>query len=145
MFNLAHELTAIGRALRPTAGDAFILGKLHVMHGHLSDLRGERTDELKRRLALHRMVRKYASPHGKLLVTESGRDCDGVQYAGTPHIIDATVKAFDELHDHRAEWADGPFTLTPVPWGTVLVYRSRDLGLEAYEDGHAHCIHPTSL
>jgi hypothetical protein len=145
MFNLAHELTAIGRAMRPTAGDAFILGKLHLMYGHLLDLRGMQAEPLANRLALHRMVRDYASPDGRLLVAESGRDCDGVQYAGQSHLIEASVKAYDKLCDDVANWADGPFNLTPVPWGTELQYVSRDLTLEAFEDGHAHCIHTTSL
>jgi len=79
--------------------------------------------------------------NGKLLVVESGRDCDGVQYSGRKYTIDATAKAFHDLHNEIAEWADGPFRLTIVPFDTEVEYTSRDLVMEAYEDGHPHVIY----
>jgi len=85
----------------------------------------------------HRVKRK-----GKMMikVVESGMDCDCVKYSGRVHTCEATVKAFEELHDRIAEWADGPFSLSIVPWSQKITYTSRDLALEAYENGHPHHI-----
>lgn len=77
---------------------------------------------------------------GKVRVEESGRDCDCVEYWGRIHTIDATVDAFDALHDEVSEWADGPFELRIMPFETQVEYGSSDLALEAYENGHRHVI-----
>lgn len=79
---------------------------------------------------------------GKVAVIESGRDCDCVEYDGRVHIIEATVEAFDALHDSISEWADGPFRLqlSKVSEATGVKYQSRDLVMEARENGHPHYI-----
>lgn len=82
---------------------------------------------------------------GKVCAIESGRDCDGVQYDGRVHTIDASIKAWRELEDRIGQWADGPFRLSvAAPSTAALVrYSSRDLVMEAFEDGHPHVIHST--
>lgn len=99
---------------------------------------------INRRARLATLIAKH-SHDGKMRVAESGRDCDGVQYAGHVRVIDATLQAYYRLMAERERWADGPFHLEIVPWDLPIEYRSRDLTLEAFEDGHAHCIHPTTL
>lgn len=80
---------------------------------------------------------------GKVCAIESGRDCDGVQYAGKVHTIDATIKAWRELDDRIGNWADGPYRLSVASpsEARAIRYESRDLVMEAHEDGHPHVIY----
>lgn len=79
---------------------------------------------------------------GLVAVVESGRDCDGVEYHGYVRIIEASLEAYNRLHDDIAHHADGPFRLEIVsPAQAVGIrYTSRDLVAEAHEDGHPHSI-----
>lgn len=79
---------------------------------------------------------------GKVAYIESGRDCDCVEYDGRVHVVDATWEAFEKLQDDVGEWADGPFhlSLCRVSETRRVRYESRDLVMEAFEDGHPHHI-----
>lgn len=98
------------------------------------------------RLAVHRLLRECAE-NGKVLVVESGMDCDCVQYAGKCRLIDANIKAYDELYNSVAEWADGPFSFSiDRPSNAALHgYRSVDLVMEAYENGYRHSVRPHAV
>lgn len=89
-----------------------------------------RTDRLISTMAFEGMVK----------VIESGRDCDCVEYDGRVHIIEATLEAYEELDSNIGEWADGPYQLEIVHMSEHHEYSSRDLVLEAHEDGHRHSI-----
>lgn len=78
---------------------------------------------------------------GKIAVLESGRDCDGVRYWGRRHLIDATAQDFDALYDHVASWADGPFSFELARPSQAVEEGSRDLALEAFENGHPHVLY----
>lgn len=80
---------------------------------------------------------------GKVAVVESGRDCDCVEYSGHVRIIDATVEAFTWLDSQIGDWADGPYHLAIIKPSEAAGIRreSRDLVLEAMEDGHRHAIY----
>jgi hypothetical protein len=78
---------------------------------------------------------------GKILVVESGIDCDGVQYWGHGTLIDATIQAFDAHHDHVAKWADGTYRLQVCRPSDEIDSGSRDLALEAFEDGHPYSLY----
>ena len=80
--------------------------------------------------------------NGKVAYLESGRDCDCVEYSGRVHVVDATWEAFEELEAGISEWADGPFrlSLARVSETRAVRYESRDLVLEAMENGHPHSI-----
>ena len=107
---------------------------------HRIYLRSDTRDCLNGRLYLHRAIEKFQEG-GKILVVESGMDCDGVRYWGRTHECDANWRAFDKLWERLAKWADGPFSLEIVHPSTVVEYGSRDLTLEAFENGHPHSIH----
>jgi hypothetical protein len=98
------------------------------------------TDRRMRRQALIRTIAECAED-GKVAVIESGMDCDGSEYRGFRRLIDANVKAFDALHSRIAKSADGWFTLTVERPSTDVEYSSRDLALEAFEDGHPYSLH----
>lgn len=86
-------------------------------------------------------LKAYAE-NGRVAYVESGRDCDCVEYSGKIHVVDATYEAFQELEREISEWADGPFVLeiARVSETRDVRYESRDLVLEAYEEGHPHHI-----
>ena len=96
---------------------------------------------------LHRAIGAFTiaelAEDGMVAAVESGRDCDGVEYSGKVCVIEATLAAFDKLHDDTAEWADGPFRfdLMRVSEAKKVEYESRDLVMEAHEDGHRHVIY----
>lgn len=94
---------------------------------------------INKKAALAAIIAKYQQD-GRIRVEESGRDCDCVEYSGHMHECDATVRAFEKLSDDIYQWADGPFRLTIVPWDAQIERTSRDLVLEAHEDGHPHSI-----
>lgn len=99
-------------------------------------------DARRRRQALNERLR-VCTENGQIAVIESGRDCDGVRYWGHVHYLPATIQAYSE-HEHYVDrWADGPFSLTiERPSAAKHVRRgSRDLTLEAFEDGHSHVIY----
>jgi hypothetical protein len=95
-------------------------------------------------------------------VVWSGRDCDCVSYSGdvslvkldetglAPDSCDANGDPFTSLRaavDRHIEqtyyWADGPcsYYITTEAAAKQISYASRDLALEAFEDGHAHVIY----
>ncbi len=75
---------------------------------------------------------------GQIMLVESGRDCDGVQYDGVLHgPIAAHWWAVRKLEEKIAKWADGPFYLRvikPSEAAQVELW-SRDLTMEASRMG----------
>lgn len=84
---------------------------------------------------------------GKIAMIESGRDCDGVLYGGHVTLIEASTKAVRKHWDTVAEWADGAFSLAVEKPSVArgIRSRSRDLALEAFENGHSHVLLPGEL
>jgi hypothetical protein len=102
----------------------------------------QRSDWLAGRQQLAAAIAAKAE-NGKVLVVESGRDCDGVQYWGNTRTIAASVMSFIAFEKHTAKWADGPFYLDierPSAENGICA-GSRDLGMEAFEDGHPHVLY----
>jgi len=133
----AEQRSAIERTA-PLFFGAKVLRMLHHLHrGNLELLQHRRAG----RLALHRRIAECAE-NGKILVVESGRDCDGVEYSGQTHLVGASVQEFDDLEREIGKWADGPFRLAvdKPSADEHIQYESTDLVLEAFEDGHPHSI-----
>lgn len=80
---------------------------------------------------------------GMVAYIESGRDCDGVEYWGHVHVTDATYDAYEELDCLTSKWADGPYRLelARISECQNIESGSRDLVMEAREDGHSHVIY----
>jgi len=95
---------------------------------------------LTRRWKTQAQIDEY-SLDGLIFLVESGRDCDGVQYSGHVHSCKASPVALRALEDDISAWADGPFQLTFIHKHERPEYTSRDLGLEAFENGHQHILH----
>lgn len=80
-----------------------------------------------------------------LAVVYSGRDCDGVQYSGSVTIVNCTggaQAAIEKEIEHSYSYADGPMyhTIMRPSEAEGIKYTSRDLTMEAFEDGHSHSI-----
>lgn len=86
-------------------------------------------------------IKEYAED-GKVAYIESGRDCDCVEYDGHVRIVDATLAAYKALDEEIGEWADGPYHLRLCRVSETLDVRqeSRDLAMEAYENGNRHSV-----
>jgi hypothetical protein len=81
---------------------------------------------------------------GKYGVIVSGRDCDCSAYhRESVREAPRSVIEFKREWDEHCEWLDGPESqrfVRPDQIDSSVNY-SRDLALEAYEDGHPHVIY----
>jgi len=73
-------------------------------------------------------------------IVESGRDCDCVQYTHSATRTGLTLIAFERERDSIYSWADGPCYVSLCRPDELPGNHSRDLALEAFEDGHAHIV-----
>ena len=114
----------------------WFLNRLEERHGLLAQA-------TEARVARQSLIRRIAKLQvdGQVAVWESGRDCDSVRYRGFKCLIPATVAAFDALYEHEHQWADGPFSLWVESPLLERQHCSRDLGMEAFENGHSHVIY----
>ena len=101
--------------------------------------RGTIDSRINHRASLDRRIKECAVD-GKIWICEEGMDCDCCAYRRTPYQIEATARAYNAEYDRIAEWADGSFGLLILKADDLLEPYSRDLALEAYEDGHPHII-----
>lgn len=99
-------------------------------------------DWLQDRAALKQCIAR-CSEGGRVLIVESGRDCDGAEWRDRTHTLPATVTHYVAGFMLRCDGADGPIYWDIDKPSRRAFYRAstRDLALEAFEDGHAHVIH----
>lgn len=78
---------------------------------------------------------------GQIAIVWSGMDCDCSTYRRV-HTVPATVKDVVKDIEHTYYWADGPcsWVLERLSKAYDDGFQSRDLILEAFEDGHPHCV-----
>lgn len=81
--------------------------------------------------------------NGKVCIVSSGMDCDGGAWSGRVYEFDAVPYAIERFIEKEYEWADGPLRLELARPSECeeVEYESRDLALEAFEDGHPHCLY----
>lgn len=103
------------------------------------DVVGNLPDMLERRQALkHAIERKQED--GRIAVVFGGVDCDGGMWDNRVDLIPANVVAFIRWENLYEDGAEGP------QWHHIarpsevegLEKTSRDLGMEAFENGHQH-------
>ena len=97
---------------------------------------------LEKRWKLEQRI-KDCAVDGKIYVEESGMDCDCVKYWGHVHECKATLMDYYRLSEEINKWADGPFSLHIMSERDRKEVKSgsKDLILEAYEDGHPHVVY----
>lgn len=100
-------------------------------------------DPLEQKAIFAQRVRDCAED-GMVVIVSNGMDCDGVRYTGSksgliPAVPTVVAKEMDLIY----EWADGPvsaWVYAPSQAG-VIPRTSRDLGMEAFENGHPHVLY----
>lgn len=95
--------------------------------------------ELAERVKIAERIAKYTED-GEVCTVESGRDCDMSEYCYSTLHTDMTVMKFVRKERDMYEWADGPCYLGLCRPSERPEGYSRDLALEAYEDGHPHIV-----
>lgn len=110
-------------------------------HGRFWDIKGGYVDEaINRRSAIINCINDRAVD-GKVWVAQSGTDCDGSRYQWSAYQIPATYIAYQHELDRIHNSADGPVCLHICKADELPEAWSRDLALEAFEDGHQHIIY----
>ena len=100
------------------------------------------TDYLAEKISVIKEINSFAE-NGKILVIVGGCDCDGSQYYGRCYVMDANYTTVSNFENDQSHWADGSIYFDydkPSNEGEYS-YSSRDLALEAYENGHNHIIY----
>jgi hypothetical protein len=99
-------------------------------------------DSLMEKMHVARRIAEWAE-NGKIAVVYGGMDCDMSRWDNRVALIPANVMAYQKWYDGYMEGAEGP------QWASIarpsdvadLKSESRDLALEAFEDGHAHVVY----
>ena len=101
-----------------------------------------RPDPLTQKLQLIETIKKFAE-NGEILLIEGGCDCDGSQYEGKTRLVNATFVEVNAFIEQAENWADGSIYFDfDFPSNDENYTRSsRDLALEAFENGHSHIIY----
>jgi len=100
------------------------------------------TDYLAKKIHKIKKINSLAED-GKILVIVGGRDCDGSEYYGQTYLIDANYTSVTHFEEWQADGADGVigFDYDKPSNEVEYSYSSRDLALEAFENGHNHIIY----
>lgn len=100
-------------------------------------------DPLAEKADLVERIREKAEG-GLVVIASSGMDCDGVRYSGSlSRPLPAVPMLVIREIDRNYEWADGPISCSVISpsEAKAVRYESRDLGMEAFENGHPHVIY----
>lgn len=98
-----------------------------------------RYDQLAERAALAAEL-SDCTVDGVTGVVESGRDCDCVDFVHSSRHQFSGAFAFEKYRQDAQYWADGPLYVGLCRPDELPGNHSRDLALEAFEDGHAHVV-----
>lgn len=101
-----------------------------------------REDYLAERQRLARKIRSMAE-RGEVAIVHGGIDCDGSRWDDRVAYVPALPVAVEKWLDDYNDGAEGPqwTSIWKPSEARELRSSSRDLVLEAYEDGHPHVIY----
>jgi len=117
-------------------------GKEHVrdlLRSYRDGLRDLGYDRLAARAELAQKIRTCAK-NGEVGVVESGMDCDCLKYVHS-YLLAAVPFAVERWIDESYEAAEGPLCVGVEHPDKLPENESRDLALEAFEDGHPHVVY----
>lgn len=138
------EISRLRRVLDKARDEGKIsdIGVLHTLAVCCNRPAGKYREAAQRRMAFHQEIREKAED-GVIAMVWSGMDCDCVRYSGDVRLVPANWREIDAAANDKYEWADGPcdFYLERPSVAKQLEYASKDLVLEAFEDGHPHVIY----
>lgn len=86
-------------------------------------------------------ILKEYTYNGRVYLMVTSTDCDHTR-ATYKRSIEPTVEAYVEFFDHLYDDAEGPTSARLLHPEDVCEFEpsQRDLALEAFEDGHPHCV-----
>jgi hypothetical protein len=103
------------------------------------------SDATDARMARQRLLRDVVefAEKGKVALVNSGMDCDCSRWENNVSLVKATVKDVDQWIDQFYANAEGPQShyIQRPSVARMLTRSSRDLALEAFEDGHQHVVY----
>ena len=103
------------------------------------DILDQQDDPYDHRMSIQEAIRKYAV-NGKISINISAMDCDCSKYT-SGSIIDAVpLVAVHARMNYEYDGAEGPMSVWIDTPANKVGYSSRDLALEAFEDGHPHSV-----
>ena len=97
-------------------------------------------DALRGRETLERELAKAVDRDGLICVISSGMDCDCVQFTHSSVVEYRGVIWFERYEQNEYAWADGPLSVGFCKPEDQPENYSRDLALEAFEEGRPHLI-----
>ena len=141
MKHTPKSLREFASALRtnPAADDSYILWILNkVSAADVLDLH----DVTQGRIRVNRRVEE-CTENGVVAVIEGGMDCDCSAYEGHVHTFPAKLSEFWDRIDKMYYDAEGPIHWYVERPSVALNVESssRDLALEAFENGHQHVVY----
>ena len=83
------------------------------------------------------------SVNGKVAIVYGGVDCDHSRWDNRVAIVNANVTSVNGWEKDYMEYAEGSqwFDIESMDYALSLKESSRDLAMEAFEDGHPHVIY----
>lgn len=110
-----------------------------------SMMRNSRPLNVKDELADRARIKKLlddCTEDGLIAKVTEGMDCDCSKYRRVYHVPTPTVMAWVQYCDNEYHYADGPMRIWVArPSEEPERSESRDLALEAFEDGHPHVVY----
>jgi len=99
-------------------------------------------DKLKENLDFQRHIDKHAVD-GKVAIVYGGVDCDHSRWDNRVAIVNANITSVIGWENDYMEYAEGAqwCDIEPMAYALSLKESSRDLAMEAFEDGHPHVIY----
>jgi len=131
-----EDLQAVFNYLQKERGSKHIRDLLRSYRDGLRDLG---YDRLAARAKLAQKIRTRAE-NGEIGIVESGMDCDCSKYVHS-RLMTAVPFAVERWIDESYEAADGPIHVSIEHPDDLPENESRDLALEAFEDGHPHVVY----
>lgn len=117
-----------------------------IRYGIRNELNGltysDLNDRINERVRIAENIAGYADKDGKIWIQDGGRDCDMCESTSAPYPIPGGAFSYQHRLHMLYEWAEGPVWMWPVKPDQIeeAEYGSRDLALEAFEDGHPHVV-----
>ena len=101
------------------------------------------TDKLLEKVAYKNNIDKYAE-NGKVAIVYGFMDCDCARSDDNVDIIDANIVSVNQWEERFWDGAEGQqwWSIETMAYADSLTPSSRDLAMEAFEDGHPHAIYP---
>tara|TARA_R100001369_G_scaffold12797_2_gene26967 strand:+ start:700 stop:1206 length:507 start_codon:yes stop_codon:yes gene_type:complete len=101
------------------------------------------TDKLYEKVAYKKYIDKHEE-NGKVAIVSGGMDCDHTRWDDDVDILDANIVSVNQWEQRFYDGAEGQqwWSLETMAYANSLSPSSRDLAMEAFEDGHPYNIYP---